>query len=245
MDRRARKKAETREHVRAVAQRLFAERGFDPVTTADVARSADVAVQTVFNHFPTKEDLFFDGRTPWVDGPAEAVRSREPSVAPLTALRSYLVRLSGTLVGSLTTRERRCYMATLEASDTLRARERELVHESERRLTAALLEAWTQPPADSAPDAPADPRRAAPLIAAIWLTASRVLITENRPLVAGGADAAALAAAVEDMTDRLFAQMETALAVVAGRADAPAPADTGWPRAATPVPAHPPVRRAG
>ena len=43
------------------------------VTLTDVAREADVAVQTVFNHFATKEDLFFDGRAPWVDGLAAAV----------------------------------------------------------------------------------------------------------------------------------------------------------------------------
>ena len=49
---------------------MFAERGFEAVTIADVARGADVAVQTVFNHFATKEELFFDGRADWVDGAA-------------------------------------------------------------------------------------------------------------------------------------------------------------------------------
>jgi hypothetical protein len=67
-DRRARKKAQTREHVRRTAQQLFAERGFDAVTIADIAAAADVAVQTVFNHFATKEELFFYDRTPWRDG---------------------------------------------------------------------------------------------------------------------------------------------------------------------------------
>ena len=64
VDRRARKKAQTRELIRTVAHRLFAERGFDAVTIADIAREADVAVQTVFNHFATKEELFFDGPGP-------------------------------------------------------------------------------------------------------------------------------------------------------------------------------------
>src|ERR1700712_1873599 len=98
-DRRASKKAQTREAVRAVAHGLFAERGFDAVTIADVARVADVAVQTVFNHFATKEDLFFDGRIPWVEGPARAVRSRPAGVAPLTALRGYIVDLVGSRIG--------------------------------------------------------------------------------------------------------------------------------------------------
>ena len=94
-DRRARKKAQTRELVRSVAQRRFDEDGFDAVTIADIARECDVAVQTVFNHFATKEELFYDGRTPWVDGLANAVRARTPSVAPLTALRDRPDQLAG------------------------------------------------------------------------------------------------------------------------------------------------------
>src|SRR3954463_5336362 len=89
-DRRARKKAQTRELIRDVAQSLFDERGFESVTIAEIARDADVAVQTVFNHFATKEELFFDGRVPWLEGPAAAVAGRG-QVPPLTALRVYLV----------------------------------------------------------------------------------------------------------------------------------------------------------
>ena len=81
-DRRARKKAQTRELIRDRRAAPVRRAGFDAVTIADIARESDVAVQTVFNHFATKEELFFDGRTSWVDGPAEAVRSREPSVPP-------------------------------------------------------------------------------------------------------------------------------------------------------------------
>ncbi|WP_324275584.1 helix-turn-helix domain-containing protein [Blastococcus brunescens] len=97
LDRRAQKKARTRVHVRTVAQRMFAEGGFDAVTIADIARGADVAVQTIFNHFATKEELFFDGRIPWVDGPADAVRRRPPGTSPLTALRRHLVEGQATL----------------------------------------------------------------------------------------------------------------------------------------------------
>src|SRR5690349_16310949 len=58
-DRRARKKAQTRELIRTVAQRMFDERGYEAVTIAGIAHESDVAVQTVFNHFATKEELFF------------------------------------------------------------------------------------------------------------------------------------------------------------------------------------------
>ena len=59
---RARKKRVARETIAATARRLFAERGFDTVTVAEIAAAADVSEKTVFNHFPTKEDLAFAGR---------------------------------------------------------------------------------------------------------------------------------------------------------------------------------------
>jgi AcrR family transcriptional regulator len=209
LDRRARKKAQTREQIRAIAHRLFDERGFDAVTIADVARQADVAVQTVFNHFATKEDLFFDGRVDWVDGPADAVRSRSPEVPPLTALREYLVELTGWLVGSLALEERRRYIATIEASDALRAQERENVFEAERRLQAALLEAWRDAPHTGEP-LPGDAATAAAVTAAIWLSGARALVVEQRAQLAAGACPGELASRVQSVAAALLAQLEAA-----------------------------------
>jgi AcrR family transcriptional regulator len=235
-DRRARKKAQTRELIRSVAQRRFDEHGFDAVTIADIARECDVAVQTVFNHFATKEELFFAGRTPWVDGPAEAVRTRPPSVAPLTALRGHLVDSIAELIGSHRCPKRRRYIATLEASDALRAYERELVHACEVTLRQALLDTWAADENAS----PADPASAAPVIAAVWVAASRSLVVTQRPRLTDGADPEVAAAAAMDMAQRVLAQLERGANAVHGRVAAvttPAPrADTGWPQT---------VRRAG
>lgn len=38
----------------------FAERGYERVAVSDVAREAEVAEQTVYNYFPTKERLVID-----------------------------------------------------------------------------------------------------------------------------------------------------------------------------------------
>ena len=54
------KKQHTREVIAGEAMRLFTTRGFDHVTVAEVAAAARVSEKTVFNYFPTKEDLFFD-----------------------------------------------------------------------------------------------------------------------------------------------------------------------------------------
>ena len=59
-DRRSRKRLVTREGISVAATRLFLERGFDNVTVDEIAAAADVGRMTVFNHFPRKEDMFFD-----------------------------------------------------------------------------------------------------------------------------------------------------------------------------------------
>jgi AcrR family transcriptional regulator len=206
-DRRAQKKAQTRELVRTTAHRLFASRGFDAVTIADVAREADVAVQTVFNHFATKEDLFFDGRAPSVDGVANAVRHRAPGIGPLSALRAHLLEFMTLQLSSLTCSDERRYRETLEASETLRTYERTLVFDAEHRLSDALLEAWEDPAEDDEP-IPVYPAITARLTAAIWLAAVRVLIVENRRRVADGVEPTEVAATVGLLGDRLMGYMQ-------------------------------------
>jgi AcrR family transcriptional regulator len=207
LDRRARKKARTRALIRETAQALFAGRGFEAVTIADIAAAADVAVQTVFNHFPTKEDLFFDGHTPWVEGTAESVRSRPPGTAPLEALHVYLVERVAAHAGRLATPEGRAFYMTLEASPALQARERELQHEATALLGDALLETWT---ADGgAPPTPTDVRTAASVTAAVWLAAVRTLIVQQRRLITGLAgalpgDPEAAVAYARSVADQVF-----------------------------------------
>ncbi|MGY1604084.1 TetR/AcrR family transcriptional regulator [Geodermatophilus sp. SYSU D00815] len=226
-DRRARKKARTRAEIRSAAHRLFAARGFEGVTIADIAAEADVAVQTVFNHFATKEDLFFDGRTPWVDGAAASVRDRADGVPPLRALREYLVAVVAQLAGSHASAERRGYIATIEASPALRTRELQLVHEAERRLTDALTEAWVQEPAPDAVPVPGDPATAAAVTAATWLSVVRVLLLSQRPALEDADAAARAAAEIEALTERLLGGLE--LGAAPGHVGvAPTPV-TGWP----------------
>src|ERR1700751_2433853 len=66
---------------------LFAQRGFDHVTVAEVAKAANVSEKTVFNYFPTKEDLFFDEVPRREQAIVEAVRGRAAGESILAALR--------------------------------------------------------------------------------------------------------------------------------------------------------------
>ena len=85
---RARKKRAARESIAATARRLFAERGFDAVTVAEVAAAADVSEKTVFNHFPTKEDLAFAGREEGIATFVAAITERAPGGTVLDVFRA-------------------------------------------------------------------------------------------------------------------------------------------------------------
>ncbi|MEJ8637483.1 TetR/AcrR family transcriptional regulator [Streptomyces sp. NPDC006475] len=73
---RERKKRQTRQHISDVATGLFLQRGFDAVTIAEIAEAADVSVNTVYNYFPAKEELFLDRSRGVVDRLSRWVRGR-------------------------------------------------------------------------------------------------------------------------------------------------------------------------
>ena len=81
------KKQQTRQQIAAQAMRLFVTRGFDHVTVAEVAEAAGISQKTVFNYFPTKEDLFFDEVPEREAALVEAIRGRAPGESILAALR--------------------------------------------------------------------------------------------------------------------------------------------------------------
>ena len=72
------KKARNRQLIADTAARLFAERGYENVTVRDVAREAEFAEQTVYNYFPTKEQLVTDRAQQIQDRLCELIRSRSP-----------------------------------------------------------------------------------------------------------------------------------------------------------------------
>src|SRR4051812_426482 len=84
---RERKKRETRQRIAGIAMGLFLQRGFDNVTVAEVARAAAGSVNTVFNYFPTKEDLFLDRSEEVESLPRQVIEGRLPGEAAVQGLR--------------------------------------------------------------------------------------------------------------------------------------------------------------
>jgi AcrR family transcriptional regulator len=97
---RARKKRAAREAIAATARRLFAERGFDTVTVAEIAAAADVSEKTVFNHFPTKEDLAFAGREDGIGQLVAAITERPPGASVLDVFRTLTTTVIDDFVAS-------------------------------------------------------------------------------------------------------------------------------------------------
>src|SRR5256712_5573889 len=90
---RERKKARTRKLTADTAARLFAERGYERVAVSDVAREAEVAEQTLYNYFPTKETLVTDRDEQIQDRLCNLIRSRPPCVTPAAAVRDCILEV--------------------------------------------------------------------------------------------------------------------------------------------------------
>lgn len=85
------KKARTRRHIADVAARLFAERGYEHVAVSDVAREAEVAEQTVYNYFQSKDQLVTDRDQQVQDELVDLIRARVPGVSPAAAIRDFVL----------------------------------------------------------------------------------------------------------------------------------------------------------
>jgi AcrR family transcriptional regulator len=85
------KKARTRRLIADTAARLFAERGYEHVAVSDVAREAEVAEQTVYNYFRTKEQLVTDREQQVQDRLCDLIRSRPPGVTAAAAIRGFVL----------------------------------------------------------------------------------------------------------------------------------------------------------
>lgn len=149
---RERKKRETRQRISDLATGLFLERGFEAVTIAEIAEVADVSVNTVYNYFPAKEDLFFDRSSGIVDRLSRWVRGRDEGEsaagAVLRELRAEVESVSPR-VGLMEGYSR--FMAVIHDSPALKARLWAVGQEVLDNLDVTLREEVGAPPEEALP----------------------------------------------------------------------------------------------
>src|ERR1700752_3799818 len=85
------KKSRTRRLIADTAARLFAEQGYEHVAVTDVAREAEGAEQTVYNYFPTKEQLVIDRDQLVQDRLCDLIRSRPSGTTAAAAVRDFVL----------------------------------------------------------------------------------------------------------------------------------------------------------
>ncbi|CAM5510830.1 TetR family transcriptional regulator [Streptomyces spiroverticillatus] len=150
---RERKKRQTRQYISDVATGLFLEKGFDAVTIAEIAAASDVSVNTVYNYFPAKEDLFFDRSEGVVDRLARYVRGRDggesAAAAVLRELRAEVEAVSPRL-GLMEGYDR--FMTVVHGAHTLRSRLWYIQQESQANLRQALGEETGAEDGDDMPE---------------------------------------------------------------------------------------------
>jgi AcrR family transcriptional regulator len=205
---RERKKQRTRRHIADTARRLFAERGFEAVTVAEIAREAEVAQATVFNYFPTKEDLFYSRLEEFEEQLLGAVGGRPAGQSVLAAFGAFLLDQRGVLAmrspdgdDDEATERIRTITRIIVESPALLARERQVLDRYARALAGHLAQDTGAAPGDVM----------CQVVANTLLGLHRALIDHVRALALAGAPAAQIRRDVRREAKRSIAQLEHGL----------------------------------
>jgi AcrR family transcriptional regulator len=202
---RERKKLRTRQLIAETAMRLFAERGFDAVPVAEIARAAEVSEATVFNYFPTKEDLVYRGMEAFEEELLAAVRERPAGESITAAFGRFVLQPRGFLAepDQETVRSLVAVSKMIAASPALLARERQILDRYTESLAALIA-------ADTAAE-PADLRPRVVARALIGVHQSLIQLVRHR-LAAGPVDPADVAREVVTRGGQTMEQLEHGLA---------------------------------
>jgi AcrR family transcriptional regulator len=201
---RERKKRKTRELIAETARQLFAERGFEQVTVTEIAREAEVSPATVFNYFPTKEDLFYSRLEAFEDELLTAIRERAAGQSVLDAFAGFLLGQGGVLTMDAPEagEQLRSITRIITESPALLARERQVFDRYAQTLAALLAEETGAEPDDSVPR----------VVANALLGLHRALIDQVRREALAGTPVAEIRDGVRAGAERAIAQLTQGLA---------------------------------
>ena len=136
------KKQRTRQLIADTAWRLFAQHGFDEVPVAQVAREAEVSEATVFNYFPTKEDLVFHRMEAFEQELLSALRDRPEGESIVQAFGRFALRPRGFLASDDpgANEGMRTAARALIGSPALQARQRDILDRFTGTLASFIAE---------------------------------------------------------------------------------------------------------
>jgi AcrR family transcriptional regulator len=198
---RERKKHQTREAIADAAWHLFLDRGFDNVTVADVARAADVSEATVFNYFPTKEDLAYHRMEDFEDELLEAIANRDPAMSVVDAFGTFVLEPRGFLKTGADIRHGDPLAVTriFTESPALLARERQIYDRYADRLIDLIAQERRARRDDLEPL----------VIARALISLHRAMIDHVRQRVLAGASTEAIRREIRSRGARAFALLKT------------------------------------
>lgn len=139
-----------RERLAQAALDLYAERGFEQTTVAEIARRAGLTERTFFRHFADKREVLFAGGSDLQDAMVNGVVGAPAEAAPLDAAaagiaaggellqgrRAFAVKRSGVIAASAELQERELIKLATLAAALAEALRRRGVGEPAASLTA-------------------------------------------------------------------------------------------------------------
>jgi AcrR family transcriptional regulator len=217
------KKQQTRRHIADVAARLFAANGFDNVTVDEVAQAAEVSRKTVFNYFPTKEDLVFDLEDEREERLIELVRARPPGMSLVEAFRQDMVRFVRFLGTKEPGFQHGGFTGLMRSSPSLQRRGQQMLGRQERCVAEAIAQLMSTPEWDPV----------AGTVARALLGACRSVMVDCHRRLDDDQHPADVAAALEPEIDRVFTLLDHGLPslsppLVDGAAQVPAGPVVAW-----------------
>ena len=199
---RERKKLQTRQHIADVAARLFAEHGFEDVTVDQVAMAADVAKKTVFNYFPTKEDLVFDRAEERELDLIALVRDRPAGTSVIAAFRAKTMLFLSRIAEQPPDFQRGSVIELTRDSPALQRKGLEILEAQARLLARELATAGGQPEWDPLANS----------VARTLLAANRAVFMEVHRQLHAGATPQEAAEIARPAAERIYDQLERGLA---------------------------------
>jgi AcrR family transcriptional regulator len=155
------KKERTHRAIEDAAIALFAERGFQATTVADIAEAADISPRTFFSYFPSKEDVLFADAEPAFAELERVLRERPSGQSTFETLHAWITETFDEM--DKPKERERLISKLIESDEALRARERAVM----ARFEGLLAEAIAADLGDH-PDGMRPQMVAAAAVAALW-----------------------------------------------------------------------------